>query len=143
MKFLRFDKKTIRSERLQTDKFCFISEVWKKFIENSIICSKPGPYITTDEQLFPSDVKCRFTQYMISKPDKFGFKPWLAADVDSKFVLNNFPYLCKDEERPVNLSLSRCVVLRLIEPFENKARNITMNNFYYTKSVSNVKHEEH
>ncbi|GFW58817.1 piggyBac transposable element-derived protein 3 [Trichonephila clavipes] len=72
MQFLRFDKSTTRSECLQTDKFCFISEVWRKFIENSIICYKPGPCITIEEQLFPSKVGCRFTQYMPSKSDKFG-----------------------------------------------------------------------
>ncbi|GFX42818.1 DDE_Tnp_1_7 domain-containing protein [Trichonephila clavipes] len=48
------------------------------------------PYITTDEQLFPSIVKCRFSQYMPSKPDKFGIKFWFAADVDSKYMLNGF-----------------------------------------------------
>ncbi|GFX59400.1 piggyBac transposable element-derived protein 4 [Trichonephila clavipes] len=119
-KFLRFDKKTTRSERLQTDNFCFISEVWKKLIENLITCYKTGPYITIDEQLFPSNARCRFTQYMPNKPDKFGIKFWLAADVDSKYVLNGFPHLGKAEERPENLSLSEYVVLSLIKPFENK-----------------------
>ncbi|XP_035221876.1 uncharacterized protein LOC118194783 [Stegodyphus dumicola] len=98
IKFLRFDKKKpTRYERLQTDKFCFIAEVWKKFIENSITCYKSEPYITIDEQLFLSKARCRFTQYMPSKPDKFGIKFCLAADVDSKYVLNGFPYLGKDE----------------------------------------------
>ncbi|GFX07853.1 piggyBac transposable element-derived protein 4 [Trichonephila clavipes] len=67
-------KKTTRSERLQTDTFCSISEVLKKFIENSITCCKPEPYITIDEQLFPSKARCRFTQNMPSKPDKFGIR---------------------------------------------------------------------
>ncbi|GFW88958.1 piggyBac transposable element-derived protein 4 [Trichonephila clavipes] len=64
--------------------------------------------------------------------DKFGIKFWLAADVDSKYVFNGFPNLGKDEERPENLSLSKYVVLHLIEPFENKGRS---------KSVPNVKNE--
>ncbi|GFW32921.1 hypothetical protein TNCV_1774861 [Trichonephila clavipes] len=42
-------------------------------------------------------------QYMSSKPDKFGIKFWLAADVDSKHVLNGLPNLGKDEECPENL----------------------------------------
>ncbi|GFX80117.1 DDE_Tnp_1_7 domain-containing protein [Trichonephila clavipes] len=100
MKFLRFDKKTTQSGHLQTDKSCFISEVWKKFIENSITCYKPGPYITIDEQLSLSKARCRFTHYMPNKPDKFGIKFWLAADVDSKYVLNGLRYLGKDEECP-------------------------------------------
>ncbi|GFW73606.1 piggyBac transposable element-derived protein 4 [Trichonephila clavipes] len=105
MKFLRFDKKTTRSERLQTDKLYFISEVWKKFIESSVICSKPGLDISIDEQLFSSKTRCRFTQYLPAKPDMFGIEFWHDPDVDSIYVLNGFPYLCKDEERPVNLSV--------------------------------------
>ncbi|GFW35658.1 piggyBac transposable element-derived protein 4 [Trichonephila clavipes] len=81
---------------------------------------------------------------MPSKPDNFDINFWLAADVDSKYVLNGFPFLSKDEERPENLSLSKYVGLRLIEPFENKGKNITTQIiFYYTKSVPYVKNEEH
>ncbi|XP_073529685.1 uncharacterized protein [Phyllobates terribilis] len=80
MRFLRFDEKSTRSERLQTDKFALFSTVWDRFIENCIACYKPGPYITVDEQLFPSKPRCPFTQYMPSKPDKYGHKYWLAVD---------------------------------------------------------------
>ena len=75
---------------------------------------------------------------MPSKPDKFGIKFWLAADVDSKYMLNGFPYLGKDEKRPENISLSEYVVLRLIEPFENKGRNITTDNFFTTLNLSRM-----
>ncbi|GFX42989.1 piggyBac transposable element-derived protein 4 [Trichonephila clavipes] len=73
-----------------------------------------------------------------SKPNKFGIKFRLATDAENKYVLNAFPYLCKDEERPVNLSLSEYIVLRLIEPFENKARNITTDNFFATLNLSQM-----
>ncbi|GFT60199.1 hypothetical protein TNCV_4970401 [Trichonephila clavipes] len=80
---------------------------------------------------------------MPSKPDKFGIMFWLDADINSKYVLNDLPYFGKDEKHPVNLFLSEYVVLRLTEPFENKARNITTDySFDYTKSVLNVKNEE-
>ncbi|GFS80077.1 piggyBac transposable element-derived protein 4-like [Trichonephila clavipes] len=75
---------------------------------------------------------------MPSKPDKFGVKFWLAADINSKYVLNGFPYLCKYEERPVNLFLSEYLVLRLIKPFENKARHITTDNFFITLNLSQM-----
>ncbi|GFT69698.1 HTH La-type RNA-binding domain-containing protein [Trichonephila clavipes] len=103
---IRQKKNPPRFECLQTDNLCFISEVWKIFIENSIICSKLGPYITIDKKLFPSKARCRFTQYMLSKPDKFGIKFWLVAGINIKYVLNGFPYLGKYEELPVNLFLS-------------------------------------
>ncbi|XP_073528958.1 uncharacterized protein [Phyllobates terribilis] len=80
MRFLRFDEKSTRSERLQMDKFALFSTVWDRFIENCIACYKPGPYITVEEQLFPSKTRCPFTQYMPSKPDKYGHKYWLAVD---------------------------------------------------------------
>ena len=35
LKYIRFDMKTTRDSRLQTDKFALISEIWNLFIENS------------------------------------------------------------------------------------------------------------
>ncbi|KAI4794052.1 hypothetical protein KUCAC02_032318, partial [Chaenocephalus aceratus] len=69
MRYLRFDKKETR---------------------------RPGSDITVDEQLFPTNSRCPFTQYMPNKPDTCGIKFWLAADVDSKYMLNGFPYLGTD-----------------------------------------------
>ncbi|XP_033353066.1 uncharacterized protein LOC117235294 [Bombus vosnesenskii] len=51
LKFIRFDKKDDRSQRLKNDKFALISTVWDKFIENSQNCYKPGANITIDKQL--------------------------------------------------------------------------------------------
>ena len=142
LRFLRFDLKTTRSERLINDKFCLISEIWDMFIENSILCYKPGPFITVDEQLFPTKARCRFTQYMPNKPDKFGIKFWIAADADTKYIVNGFPYLGKDEMRPENVSLPEYVVLRLIKPFENKGRNVTTDNFFTTLKLTKVLKEK-
>ncbi len=89
--------KSSRPQRLQTDKFALASEVWKNFIENSILCYKPGENVTIYAQLFPTKARYRFTQYIANKHDKFGIKFWLLADVDSKYLLNGFPYLGKDE----------------------------------------------
>ncbi len=72
LRFIRFDMKSCRSQRLQTDKFLLASEVWRSFIENSILCYKPKENVTVDEQLFPTKARCRFTQYISNKPDKFG-----------------------------------------------------------------------
>lgn len=99
MKFIRFDKENERSQRLQINKYAMISTIWDRFIENSQNCYKPGAYITVDEHLFPSKTRCRFTQYMPNKPDKFEIKFWLACDVNSKYIINGFPYLGKDARR--------------------------------------------
>ena len=96
-RFFRFDKKSSRSERLRIYKFALLSMLWNRFVENSIACYKPGIFLTVDEQLFPSKARCPFTQFMASKPDKYGQKYWLAADKDSKYIVNGFPYVGKDE----------------------------------------------
>lgn len=129
-RFLRFDIKSTRRERLKKDKFAMISEVWNRFVENCITCYKPGQNITIDEQLFPSKTRCPFTQYIASKPDKYGQKFWVAADLKTKYILNPFPYLGKNEERDQSQRLSEFVVMKLIEPFQNMGRNVTVDNFF-------------
>jgi len=137
LRFLRFDEKATRHERKISDKFCLASELWNKFIENCIACYRPSENITVDEQLFPSKCRCPFTQYMSSKPDKYGVKYWLATDAKIRYILNGFPYLGKDETRPQNRSLGEHVVLRLLEPFLHKGRNVTTDNFFTSVSLAN------
>lgn len=136
MRFIRFDKKHERSQRLKSNKFALISEIWDRFIENSQNCYKPGAYLTVDEQLFPTKTRCRFTQYMPNKPDKFGIKFWLASDVNSKYIINGFPYLGKDDNRQTTVPLGEFVVLKLMEPFTGCGRNVTMDNFFTSIPVA-------
>ena len=136
LQFIRFDKRTERSRRLQSNKFALVSKIWDRFTENSQACYQPGQNITVDEQSFPSKAKCRFTQYMPNKPNKFGIKFWLASDVSSKYILNGFPYLGKDEQRPSTMLLSEYVVLKLVEPYQGCGRNITTDNFFTSISLA-------
>ncbi len=41
LRFIRIDMKYSWSQRLQTHKFALASEVWRSFIENSILCYNP------------------------------------------------------------------------------------------------------
>ncbi|CAK1592904.1 unnamed protein product [Parnassius mnemosyne] len=134
MKYLRFDVRSERSTRIITDKFALISQVWNRFIDNCISCYKPGENVTIDEQLFATKVRCPFIQYMANKPDKFGIKFWLCVDVKSKYLLNAYPYLGKDETRPQ--SLGQHIVMHLMEPFLNKGRNVTTDNFFTSVSLA-------
>lgn len=130
MRYLRFDVRSSRAERLATNKFALASETWYKLIENCYLCYNPGAEITVDEQLLPCKSRCRFIQYMANKPDKFGIKFWLATDVESKYILNGHPYLGKDEERPADVQLGESVVLKLLQPHLNKGLNVTTDNFF-------------
>jgi len=127
-KYLRFDVKSTRSTRLQTDKFCMASFVFDRFVVNSQKCYVPEESLTIDEQLFPTKARCRFTQYMPNKPDKFGIKFWILAELNSKYCLNIRPYLGKDEKRTE--SLGTHVVMTLMNPYFNKGYNVTTDNFF-------------
>ncbi|XP_019731207.1 LOW QUALITY PROTEIN: piggyBac transposable element-derived protein 4-like [Hippocampus comes] len=136
-RYLRFDNKDTRRERIQNDKFAAISEIWQKFVQNCISSYSPGQHVTVDEQLFPSKVRCPFLQYMASKPDKLGIKFWIAADLDTKYMCNAIPYLGKDPTRPTGERLSENVVLKLMEPFLDQGRTVTVDNFVTSLSLAN------
>ncbi|KAK7893479.1 hypothetical protein WMY93_022631 [Mugilogobius chulae] len=102
-----------------------------------IRCYRPSDNLTVDEQLFPTKARCRFTQYMANKPDKFGIKFWVVAEVTTKYFLNGFPYLGKNEARPPGQRLGESIVLKLVEPFMDKGRNVTVDNFFTSLSLAN------
>ena len=110
--FIRFHKKTKITQRLETVKFAMLSYVWESFIQNSQNCYIPGQNITIDEQLFPTKARCKCTQYMPNKPDRFDIKFWLACVLKSTFIINCFPYLGKDTTKESLVSLAKFVVLK-------------------------------
>lgn len=110
MRYMRFDEKPTRSERLQRDKFALASDLWTPFVDNCVKCFNPYENLTIDEQLVPCKTRCRFIQYMANKPDKFGLKFFLAVDLKQKYVCNGLPYLGKYDDRPEDESLSCHVV---------------------------------
>lgn len=136
VRFLRFDEKQTRQARLRNDKFALFSDVWNRFIANSQKCYKPSPFLTIDEQLFPTKVRCKFLQYMANKPDKFGIKFFLLANVDKPYVFNGFPYLGADDTRPANILLSQHVVMQLLTPYFGSGYNITLDNFFTSKKIA-------
>lgn len=130
MRYLRFDLRTERSQRLRTDKFALCSDLWDSFIVNCNSLYKPGPELTVDEQLFPSKARCPFTQYMPNKLDKFGIKFWMLCDAKTKFMCNAMLYLGKSDERAPDVNLGEHVVLKLSESYMKKGRNITTDNYF-------------
>jgi hypothetical protein len=133
-KYIRFDVRTERRANLQQDKFALISFVLDRFIVNSQQAYRPGVSVTIDEQLFPTKARCRFTQYMPQKPDKFGIKFWVLADVDTKYCFNVSPYLGRDEQRVDGLGTH--VVMKLMEPLFGKGHNVTTDNFFTNKDLA-------
>ncbi|CAG5996995.1 unnamed protein product, partial [Menidia menidia] len=121
MHHLRFDDRDTRSERVQTDRFAAISNIRGLFVTNCITSYIPGQHITIDEQLFP---KLQLNQTS------------LACDLKTKYVCNILPYLGKDPTRPRGERVSESVVMRLMEPFLDKGRNVTTDNFFTSLSLA-------
>ena len=67
---------------------------------------------------------------MANKPDKFGIKFWLAVNLEFKHILNIIPYAGKDEARPATQRLSESVVIKIVESYLGKRRNVTTDNFF-------------
>ena len=89
-----------------------------------------SPFLTVDEQLLPTKVRCPFMQYMLNKPGKFGIKLWMLADAEKPYMMYIRPYLGKnfdDERGGVRLGEH---ILKLMEPFLDKGYNVTTDNFF-------------
>jgi len=98
-------------------------------IENIQKAYIPEVSLTVDEHLFPTKARCRFTQFMPNRPDKFGIKFWILAALSSKYCLNLKSYLGKDEEKTA--SLGTHTVMKLIEPYYGRGYNVTADNFFH------------
>ena len=136
LNILRFDDEQTRRCRLRGDRFALISEVWDRFTNNCKRSYMPNAYLTVDQQLYPTKVRCQFIQFMPNKPDKFGIKFWVLVDSVSKYVVNIIPYLGRDDEHPLGETLSCNVVKRLMEHLYGKGYNVTMDNFFISKILA-------
>ena len=66
----------------------------------------------------------------MTKPYKYDIKFWVLVDVETGYVVHIFPYLGKDDDRQTNQRLADHVVIKLVEPYLGKGRNITCDNFF-------------
>uniref|UniRef100_T1I6T4 DDE_Tnp_1_7 domain-containing protein n=1 Tax=Rhodnius prolixus TaxID=13249 RepID=T1I6T4_RHOPR len=99
----------------ENDVVQFIKRTVKTVLTKSIYLSQG--------HLFPTKSRCRFTQCIPNKPDKFGIKFWLAFD-----AIKGFPFLGKRESREPIVPLGEFVALKLAEMYTARGRNITVEN---------------
>ena len=97
-RYLRFDDKEARRGRIGMDKFAHIREVFEEFVNNCTNSYTPNYSLTIDEQLLPMKNRCPFIVFMPNKPDKFGIKFWVLAEVENKYIVNVIPYLGAQEK---------------------------------------------
>ena len=130
MKYLRLDLKSERRRNLEKNKFCFASSLWNPFVKNCQKAFRPNHDITVDEQLLPCEARCKFTQYIANKPDKFGIKFWMPVYVKTNYLFNGFLYVGKDESRSDNVSVPTDVMMKLMMPLFKKDHNLTSDNYF-------------
>lgn len=127
-RMMRFDDKGDRAERRSRDKLAPIREVFDKWSQNLKTLYNPGPNVTVDEQLIPFRGRCPFTQYIPSKPAKYGIKVWACCDSDSFYALNMQIYTGRAPNCKAEINQGQRVVLEVTEGLIG--RNITCDNFF-------------
>nr|XP_036220162.1 piggyBac transposable element-derived protein 4-like [Bactrocera oleae] len=97
LRFLRFNDGNTRSERKKEDKEAPIRDVWTMFNLNLAQMYKPTANLTIDEQLYPYRGRTGFTQYIPSKPAKYGIKIWWICDAENAYPLQGIMYTGKTD----------------------------------------------
>ncbi|XP_011699423.1 PREDICTED: piggyBac transposable element-derived protein 4-like [Wasmannia auropunctata] len=92
---------------------------------------KPTANLTIDEQLYPFRGHTKFTQYIPSKPAKYGIKIWWICDAENAYPLHGIIYAGKTGNIREKNQGER-VVKELAAPYKGSGRNITMDNFFTT-----------
>ncbi|XP_037911991.1 piggyBac transposable element-derived protein 4-like [Hermetia illucens] len=126
-RFIRFDDRSTRSSRRETDKFAPIRELWDSWVDILPKLYNPQKNITIDEQLVPFRGRCPFRQYMPMKPAKYGMKNWVACDSGTSYVWNIQPYTGR-----INNTPERNQGMRVVQDLTAglKGYNITVDNFF-------------
>jgi len=96
-RYVRFDNGRTREFRQRTDKAAPIRDIRNFVNENLRDNYDPHENITIDEQLFPYRGRTKFTQYIPSKPAKYGIKVWWACDSKTKYPLKGKLYCGRSE----------------------------------------------
>lgn len=129
LRFIRFDNHATRAIRQSEDKAAPIRDIFQMINSNLRNHFRPYETITVDEQLFGYRGRTKFTQYIPSKPAKYGMKIWWACDATTFYPLNGQIYTGKEgNTRDVNQG--ERVVKDLVAPYKNSGRNVTMDNFF-------------
>ena len=138
LKYLRFDDKPNRIKSGPgADKFAPIRQIFQHFANQ---CQKKYTckfLLTVDEQLMPLKSRCSFVTFMPNKPDKYGVKFWVVADVETKHVSNIDVYLgAQEKEQRGGAPLAESVVVNFCKHIKGKSYNITCENFFTSLPVA-------
>jgi len=130
MKYMRFDDKSTREQRLQKDKLAAFSDIWLMFTSQLPKFFVLGSDLCVDEQLVAYCGRCSFRQYIPSKPAKYGIKIWWCCDSDTSYPLTADIYLGKQKNAETEIGQGARVVKTLTGPWQKSGRNVVGDNFF-------------
>lgn len=137
LRWIRFDNSATREDRLRLDKAAAISELFMLLNANLVKCYNPSENLTVDEQLYAFRGRTRFTQFIPSKPAKYGIKVWWCNDSFSFYPLQGQIYtgMSSTGERDVKQG-ERIVKDLCVSLYGGTGRNITCDNFFTTYDLA-------
>lgn len=97
---ITFDDVFSRKTREKTiGKFYLMNNIFEKIRIRVVEAFNPGQNLCVDETLYPFRGRCRFRQYMKSKPARYGIKYWAIGCVESGYLCDFKVYLGKSDEK--------------------------------------------
>uniref|UniRef100_A0A8C4PWH1 PiggyBac transposable element-derived protein domain-containing protein n=1 Tax=Eptatretus burgeri TaxID=7764 RepID=A0A8C4PWH1_EPTBU len=127
---LRFDDRTTRDFRLLTDCMAAFRHIWDLFLENCRKRFVPHECVMVDEQLVPFRGRCKFIQYVPSKPAKYGIKIFWLCDSKTSYALDGIAYMGKRPGQDAQRNLGLNIVQQLSSTLRNTGRNIITDSFF-------------
>lgn len=128
---LRFDDANSREERLAQDRLAPFRKLFVDFVANCQLHYTPFENLTIDEELVAFRGRCKFRQYLPSKPAKYGIKIFALVDASTYYSLNLEIYAGDQPQGDYKVSNKpHDVVDRLVTPISRSGRNVTMDNWF-------------
>ncbi|XP_028982645.1 uncharacterized protein LOC114841719 [Diachasma alloeum] len=122
---LRFDDKSTRDYRRETDKLAPIRDVWQQFVSNCRKYYSPHSSCSIDAQLVPFGGRCPFRMSSPEKPNEYGMKIVMLNDSKTYYMHNAEPCTGNAIGKNSNETLSSYCVRKLSEPIHGTGRNLT------------------
>ena len=91
--------------------------VWDCFLANCKRVFIPSDCVTIDEQLVPFRGRCKFMQYMPSKPAKYGIKIFWMCDARVPYAIDGMIYTGRQPGEEVQRNLGANIVQQLSSGF--------------------------